>query len=298
MAHTIIIPLSDPQQDENGIAERAIGSARVLNDSADAPIVLVSAIDDEMSRTTRQAYLDHIAGTIGGNVSTEVACGDPGNVILETAARLRDPVIVMASHGRRGVQRRVLGSTAAAVARNASCPVLILPASPSVPSRPAARVERVLLPMNDAAIADAFSSATVAILGVERVQEIKFYLVEVTPSIPPQPALTDGDRFQDAYEIPAHFLRRVAQRLTEQGVHATWSLRIGEPARELTRLVHEEAIDLIAMPAYSRSGVNHLVPAVIAELVRSSRPVPVLLIPEIAMAQVIWTTLAVSNRSL
>jgi nucleotide-binding universal stress UspA family protein len=50
--------------------------------------------------------------------------GDPADVIVEVAAKLPADLIVMVSHGRRGLARLVEGSIAEKVLRSAPCPVL------------------------------------------------------------------------------------------------------------------------------------------------------------------------------
>jgi nucleotide-binding universal stress UspA family protein len=55
-------------------------------------------------------------------LSTHV--GEPAGAILRTAKRSAADVIVMATHGRRGFSRVMLGSVAEMVLREASCPVL------------------------------------------------------------------------------------------------------------------------------------------------------------------------------
>lgn len=52
--------------------------------------------------------------------------GDPRDVICQTAKELGADLIVMATHGRHGVSRALLGSVAEAVVRAAPCPVLTL----------------------------------------------------------------------------------------------------------------------------------------------------------------------------
>jgi nucleotide-binding universal stress UspA family protein len=54
----------------------------------------------------------------------EVMTGDPGVEILQAANRWDADLIVMATHGRKGLRRLVLGSVAERVVREASCPVL------------------------------------------------------------------------------------------------------------------------------------------------------------------------------
>lgn len=52
--------------------------------------------------------------------------GDPRDVIVETATELGADMIIMATHGRRGVSRVLLGSVAELVVRTAPCPVLTI----------------------------------------------------------------------------------------------------------------------------------------------------------------------------
>jgi nucleotide-binding universal stress UspA family protein len=60
---------------------------------------------------------------------TEILHGRPAAVIVDTAKRAKADLIVMATHGRAGVSRLVMGSVAERVVRTASCPVLTLHAA-------------------------------------------------------------------------------------------------------------------------------------------------------------------------
>ncbi len=57
----------------------------------------------------------------GFQTQTAVEEGDPNSMIIDHAARWKADVIVMGSHGRRGVERFLMGSVAQAVSRHASC---------------------------------------------------------------------------------------------------------------------------------------------------------------------------------
>lgn len=52
--------------------------------------------------------------------------GKPADQILAAAREWEADVIVIGTHGRSGVSRLVLGSTAESVVRNAPCPVLVV----------------------------------------------------------------------------------------------------------------------------------------------------------------------------
>lgn len=62
----------------------------------------------------------------GFRVSTSVAAGDARSIILETAAAWHADMIVLGSHGRKGLERFFLGSVSEAVARHAPCSVQIV----------------------------------------------------------------------------------------------------------------------------------------------------------------------------
>ncbi|ACG73642.1 UspA domain protein [Anaeromyxobacter sp. K] len=63
---------------------------------------------------------------VGAPVSTHVASGQPEDEISRFAAAHATDLLVVATHGRSGLRRLVLGSVAEAVARRAPCPVLVV----------------------------------------------------------------------------------------------------------------------------------------------------------------------------
>jgi universal stress protein A len=60
--------------------------------------------------------------------------GDPAEAILRTAKSEGVDMIVMGTHGRRGITRLLMGSVAEAIVRRAECPVLILKNTSKVPA--------------------------------------------------------------------------------------------------------------------------------------------------------------------
>lgn len=66
----------------------------------------------------------------------EILHGDPSLAIVREAANIGGALIVAASHGRSGLADVLLGSVAAGIVRNATCPVLLV--GPSVIGQPMA----------------------------------------------------------------------------------------------------------------------------------------------------------------
>ena len=64
--------------------------------------------------------------TAGWKVSTFVGEGDPKSVILDQAAAWNADLVVVGSHGRKGLDHFLLGSVSEAVARHARCSVEVV----------------------------------------------------------------------------------------------------------------------------------------------------------------------------
>jgi universal stress protein A len=91
----------------------------------------VSGMPQYVDLIKRQESIDRdkltaIAKQHLGEVKWEILdeMGEPADVIGAVAAKLSADLIVMVTHGRRGLARLVEGSVAEKVLRNAPCPVL------------------------------------------------------------------------------------------------------------------------------------------------------------------------------
>ncbi|CAA9580082.1 MAG: hypothetical protein AVDCRST_MAG59-4619 [uncultured Thermomicrobiales bacterium] len=99
-----------------------------MNDAA----LEYSALGGELAEEQREAetYLTGVAERLGAEglaVTTEVR---PGFAAREVLAALREgDLLAMASHGRSGPARWLLGSVAEEVTRRAECPVLLVRAA-------------------------------------------------------------------------------------------------------------------------------------------------------------------------
>lgn len=84
---------------------------------------------DEIRSRLRWWYLTFVPPAVRQGVSVEAIAGvgHPEHEILAKARAIQPEMIVMATHGRTGLRRAVLGSVAEAVLRHAPCPVLTIP---------------------------------------------------------------------------------------------------------------------------------------------------------------------------
>lgn len=119
--------------------EQALGLARRLG----AAILAVSAIDPGALRLAGGRFgarIDQVRAArereaqalvrrgreLGIPITFLIWQGDPGEVIVEAAGSEGVEMIVIGSHGLKGVQRALIGSVSDHVVRHAPCPVLVV----------------------------------------------------------------------------------------------------------------------------------------------------------------------------
>lgn len=126
--------------DFEGASNRAIESAKWLARALDAELVLihvhdrpafdhpelptdmVTRIEGLVEESARRSLAD-LAVEVGAKQSIFVR-GEPAARILEAAADLGPRMIVMGTHGRRGLNRFFMGSVAAQIVRASPVPVV------------------------------------------------------------------------------------------------------------------------------------------------------------------------------
>lgn len=89
-------------------------------------VAVTSTMIDQLI-SENQTAIDALADAHRGKATIGevlLKTGDPRDVIDQTADQLGIDLIVMGTHGRRGLSRALLGSVAETVVRSAPCPVL------------------------------------------------------------------------------------------------------------------------------------------------------------------------------
>lgn len=91
------------------------------------PGVIWNTVDNaSRARHAEQALREKLSDAKWQKLHVKIAFGDPGHEIADHAKAAGADLIVIPSHGRRGLSRLLLGSVAERVVRLAHCPVLVL----------------------------------------------------------------------------------------------------------------------------------------------------------------------------
>ena len=177
------------------------------------------------------------ARAVGLAVETVLEEGLPADVILARAETLKPDLIALGTHGRRGFERWVMGSTAERVLRLAPTAVLTVSAPGLGPSP--ARIREVLCALSLAP-------------GSEETASFASELAHRTQSALPILHVVESSRFQASEaSLDAGSRARLAAA-AERGPFAPTLVRSGQPSQEILRTAAERGVDLIVMGVHDR----------------------------------------------
>jgi nucleotide-binding universal stress UspA family protein/predicted transcriptional regulator len=233
-----------------------------------------------------ERYLNEVRSRLAETVlrvETIVRHGNPFVALLDLADELSAAAIVIASHGRGGFKRFVLGSVAMQLVSHTAVPIFVVRATTPEHRRGPA-LNRLLVPLDGSMLAERALDVAreVAPAGSTLV------LVRVVPW--PQSFVIEGDaeRVQDA-EATAHgvqiatgYLDRVAAPLRAAGIAVETQAVVSETKAAISRHLAVVAaawdVDAIVMSTHGRGGVTGWLLGSIADEVVRNVDRPVLLV--------------------
>jgi nucleotide-binding universal stress UspA family protein len=218
------------------------------------------------------------SGTEAGS-SVEAIVQEDFNVsdsIVSYAEEVGADLITIATHGRSGFKRFVLGSVTEKILRIAPCAVLVVPphAHEAAPRSPV-NYQRIVCPV-DCSAASLHAVDVAASLAADAGGRLTIvHIVEAPPELADVPSpVVSGYRdlaFSQARQSLSAMTTRLQASCSVEGV-----LRTGKPAREILRLVDEEQADLIVMGVEGSGAVDRLLFGSVCQRVVREATCPVL----------------------
>jgi nucleotide-binding universal stress UspA family protein len=287
---SVIVPL-----DESPLAEAALPYAEVLARAFGARLHLLGVVErreggvlgvrpevrahvETVARQALTTYLEATAQELGGrglDVDVQVRSGDPAQEIVAAAEELPDAVIAMATHGRGGMERWLIGSVADRVMRTASCPVLLVRPPQAGAERREVTLRRLMVPLDGSELAQ---TALPLAADLARALGVTLVLVRVEPwltmTAPSYAFLPDLDRLEAEVEAAAAASLREARGQLPAALSVETVVLRGAPAATLIDYARGEGhIDLVVMSTHGEGGLRRLLIGSVADrIVRAGLP--------------------------
>jgi nucleotide-binding universal stress UspA family protein len=279
MFNRILVPLDGSPQ-----SAAALPLARTIAHVSSGTVELVRVVPSFSEATVRRdahVYLSRIGEELAaGNVRVAVTVreGDPATEILAQAETAAADLIVMATHGRSGVARAVLGSVAQQVLSGSPIPMLLLrPGGKRV-----AHVGTLLVPVDGSP--ESATALGVAV-GLARQTSARVVLVQAVSSVL-QYALdplggfsyVDPQWDEDALAAAKAYVEALAGRLRKAEFTVDGSVELGDPADVIARQAEGADADLIVMATHARTGAARTILGSVADATVRTAKRPVLLV--------------------
>jgi nucleotide-binding universal stress UspA family protein len=202
-------------------------------------------------------------------VSRELLCGAPAEVIQEYAAAQNVGLVVLGTHGRKGIGRLLLGSVAERILRVARYPTLIIRPFPAqdVPEAAAPRVSHILCPVNYSEVARAAFEHASAVARAFAARLTAVFTVEQE-----HPTAENLQGAEDRLRAWLH-----AESAAECRIQAV--VRHGDAGEQVISIAREAAVDLVVIGAQHRRFADTTVLGVTTVRVTRHAPCPVLVVP-------------------
>ena len=250
--------------------------------AADGLLFLDRMVEDESRRMAD--YVNKMAKSLGAVALATQSDKGAAETIVETAAADSNSLIAMATHGRSGLNRFLLGSTAEKVLRASSNPVLLVKATEAAVSEGEAALTSVVVPLDGSELAERVLPAV-----TELAQKLDLEVILMRAYAIPYGAYSAGEGFYDPVHLEAllamvkqetfEYLERKVAALKRQGLSkVSFVAKEGLSADEIIKFAQETPANLIAMSSHGRSGVKRLVLGSVTETVVRHSGDPVLVL--------------------
>ncbi|MBI4492945.1 MAG: universal stress protein [Chloroflexi bacterium] len=293
MIGKILVPL-----DGSPLAARALPYAEALARPTGARLLLVQAawtdhapdVDwgKSQARAVQEAetYLGSVAAELarrGLAAETAVPAGEASGAILDEIRLREADLVVMATHGRSGLDRWVYGSVAQGVLARSQVPVLLVRAwQEEVP--PLGGHPRLLVPLDGSTFA--LAALPVAVGVADSLGGGELVLVRAA-QLPEHAVVAEGrviayvDQQLESLKAEAQdYVQEVAGRLAKEhpALQVQFEVRVGPPAEAIVAASREHSASMVVMATHGRTGLSRLLLGSVAGAVLRLGSLPLLLV--------------------
>jgi nucleotide-binding universal stress UspA family protein len=305
MYKRIVIPL-----DGSELAERALPYAEELARKLGSEVILLNVRrpSEDPDHPEHRAYLSKRVATTEQEIkkSPSLPSGEkvkvdsaiigvsgllthPAEEILDYAETNNIGLIIMATHGRTGIKRWALGSTAEKVARASKCPILLIRASTDL--RRSVHLDKILVPLDGSIHSEVVLSHIENIAPKLKARVYLLKIVEPTYHVYPvydEVAYYGGsgmvempyteEEMKPIKVAAEEYIKSVSRKLMAEGIKTSYKVEVGSAAEGIIRAEEEMGVDMVAMSTHGHSGFGRWEHGSIADKVLHGGNKPLLLV--------------------
>ena len=269
----VLVPL-----DGSKIAEQVLPYARGLARALGVPAELLSVIDPEVleqladpnhrryldmvlteKAESSRTYLEALARSFQGvSVQCFVARGKPEDVVIERAASAKGTLIAMATHGRSGIQRWLLGSVAEKVLHGSSNHVFLIRAAEQGQTEGEASLKKVIVPLDGSPLAERVLPYVVDLAKKMSLEVIFLRAYALPPSLGPDEYGAYSEELINhlGAEAKDYLAAKIAEVENLGLKNVSPVTELGYGAEQINVLARKTPANFIAMCTHGRSGVR------------------------------------------
>jgi nucleotide-binding universal stress UspA family protein len=295
MYKRVLVPL-----DGSELAEVALPYAEELAGRLGSQITLIHVYESAEAeyQQMHQAYVEKmVEATKRGaerflakskvkrvRIKSALLVGNPAEQIVDYADEENAGLIIIATHGRSGISRWVVGSVADKVVRATKRPVALIRAE-GIRRDPSEKgtMDKVLVPLDGSTESEAVIphveelasklDGEVVLLHVAA----PAYPVYVMPAEPVPMPFSEED-MELVRSKAQGYLEKVGSKLIGKGIKTQSEVVFGSAADEIIKLAEEIGADLVAMSTHGRSGISRWAFGSTADRILQAGSTPVLLV--------------------
>jgi nucleotide-binding universal stress UspA family protein len=293
----ILIPL-----DGSTTAEKALPFARILAGAMKIPLELLEVVDvsaagahlasekarylDALIAEGERASREHLKEVAADLPGIKVACtverGSPAEAIIERAAIDNGTLIAMATHGRSGVSRWMMGSVAEKVLRGSDNPLLLVRADEEAKTDGGATIKSIIVPLDGSELAETVLPTAVELAKSLQLETVlcRAYELPASAYYGREGDLPNYDQLlRDLKAEVEDYLAKKTESVKLAGFSkVSWIALDGSSAEEIIHYARSHPGALIAMCTHGRSGVRRWVLGSVTEKVVRHAGAPVLVV--------------------
>jgi nucleotide-binding universal stress UspA family protein len=224
------------------------------------------------SRSELQTKLtEYASAQIGGTFETVVVQDSPSRAIVNTSRQMKPDLIIMGTHGRRGLRRAILGSVTENVLREADGPVLTVTPALMTGSEPT--ISHILCPVNFTHVAREALLRAAALAESFDARLLAVYVIE-------------GIEIDRADDVESAFTQWVEPQVRDRCDFTRIVIRDGHPAERVLKLAEDAKADLLVVGAQHKFFSDATVIGTTTERITRFARCPVLTVVRKARAEV------------